>query len=66
MNPFKVALGHIVSCKNVSRLISERQERALGRFERWALAMHLAVCDACVGFEKQMEFLREAMRRYRS
>jgi hypothetical protein len=65
MNPIKLALGHLVSCKDVSHLVSERQERELGRFERWTLAMHLAVCDACAQFEKQMQFLREAMRRYR-
>jgi Putative zinc-finger len=66
MNPFKFALGHIVSCRDVSHLLSERQDRELGRFEQWTLAMHLAVCDACTSFEKQMQFLREALRRYRS
>jgi hypothetical protein len=66
MNPFKVAFGHLLSCKDVSRLISEREERELGRFEHWKLATHLAICDACLRFEKQMHFLREAMRRYRS
>jgi hypothetical protein len=66
MNPLRSAFGHLISCKDVSRLVSEREERTLGRFERWRLKMHLAVCDACMRFEKQMRFLREAMRRYRS
>jgi len=61
----KKALGHILSCKDVSHLVSQMQERRLGRFERWALRVHLAVCDACSRFEAQMRFLRAAMRRYR-
>jgi hypothetical protein len=61
----KKALGHILSCKDVSHLVSQRQERKLSRFEGWALRLHLAVCDACSRFEAQMRFLRDAMRRYR-
>jgi hypothetical protein len=61
----KKALGHILSCKDVSHLVSQMQERKLGRFESWALRLHLAVCDACMRFEAQMRFLRDAMRRYR-
>jgi hypothetical protein len=61
----KRALGHILSCKDVSHLVSQMQERKLGRFEGWALRLHLAVCDACTRFETQMRFLRDAMRRYR-
>ena len=61
----KKALGHILSCKDVSHLVSQMQERKLGRFEVWALRLHLAVCDACTRFEAQMRFLRDAMRRYR-
>jgi hypothetical protein len=65
MAMLKRALGHILSCKDVSHLVSEMQERPLGRFERWTLALHLAVCDGCTRFEAQMRFLRTAMRRYR-
>jgi len=61
----KKALGHILSCKDVSHLVSEMQERRLGRFEGWALRLHLMVCEACSRFEAQMRFLRDAMRRYR-
>lgn len=60
------ALGHIISCKDASRLVSRRQDQALGRFDRWALRLHLAVCDACARFERQMRLLREAMRKYRT
>jgi hypothetical protein len=61
----KKALGHILSCKDVSHLVSQMQERRLGPFERWTLRLHLAVCDACTRFDVQMRFLRDAMRRYR-
>ena len=61
----KRALGHILSCKDVSRLVSQMNERGLGPVERWTLRLHLAVCDACMRFEQQMRFMREAMRKYR-
>lgn len=61
----KKALGHILSCKDVTHLVSQMQERSLGRFEGWALRLHLAACEACARFEAQMRFLRDAMRRYR-
>ena len=61
----KKALGHMLSCKDVTHLVSQMQERNLGLFERWTLRLHLAVCDACLRFEAQMRFLRDAMRRYR-
>ena len=35
----KKALGHIVSCKDASRLVSRMQERSLGPFERWTLRL---------------------------
>ena len=61
----KKALGHIVSCKDASHLVSRMQERSLGPLERWTLRLHLAACDAFTRFEQQMRFPREAMRRYR-
>lgn len=61
----KKALGHLLSCKDVTHLVSQMQERQLGPFERWALRLHLAVCEACAHFEAQMRFLRDAMRKYR-
>ena len=62
---FKQIIGHLVSCKDASHLISEMQDRDLGTLERWRLKWHLAVCAACTAFAKQMRILREAMRRYR-
>ena len=65
MKSFNHLIGHLVSCKDVSHLLSEMQERELSVLERWKLKWHLAVCKACMAFEKQMRIMREAMRRYR-
>ena len=59
------ALGHLLSCKDVSRLLSRAQDWPLTWWQAWRLRMHLAVCDACTRVEAQMRFLRRAMRRLR-
>jgi len=66
MKSIKHLLGHWLSCKDASRVASQAQERSLSPFERWRLRMHLAVCDKCTRFERQLQFMREALRRYRS
>jgi putative zinc finger protein len=65
MKSFNHLIGHLVSCKDVSHLVSEMQDRELTTVERWKLKWHLAVCTMCMTFEKQMRLMREAMRRYR-
>lgn len=62
---FKRAIAHVVSCKEVSHLISQMQERRLGPIERWKLKMHLAWCVACARFDVQMRYLRRVMHKYR-
>ena len=59
------ALGHIISCKDASRLVSQREEGPLSAWQRLVLRLHLAVCAGCARFEKQIAFLRTAMQRYR-
>ena len=46
-------------------MLSQAQERALSPLERLKLQMHLRICDACTRFEKQLAFMREALRKYR-
>ena len=53
------------TCKEVSALLIAREDRALPRVERWALRLHLALCDACPRFERQLLTLRNAMGRWR-
>ena len=52
----------MLTCKDASRLISEGQERPLGRRERWSLRFHLWLCDNCRRFDRQMRFLRQALQ----
>jgi hypothetical protein len=61
----KRALGHIISCRDASRLVSRREEGPLSSWQRLVLRLHLSVCVACSRFEKQIAFLRAAMQRYR-
>ena len=46
-------------------LLSQAQERPLGRAERWSVQLHLFLCKGCNNFRAQLEFLRAAVRRYR-
>jgi hypothetical protein len=59
------ALGHIISCKDASRLMSKREDAALSAWQRLLLRLHLSVCAACRRFERQVRFLRAAMHEYR-
>jgi len=53
----------MLSCKEVSRLVSQGLDRRLGVLERLRLRLHLAICDGCTNFSKQMAFLRKALSR---
>ena len=53
------------TCKEISVLLSQAQERELGLAERWALRLHLLICDGCRNFRRQLEFIRTAVHRYR-
>ena len=52
----------MLSCKEVTRLVSQGLDRRLGWFERLRLRVHLAICEGCTNFKKQMDFLRRALR----
>jgi hypothetical protein len=54
----------MLSCKEVTHLLSEGQDRKLSLAERMHLEMHLAICKGCANYRKQMSFLRAACRRY--
>ena len=55
----------IPSCKEVSELLSQEQDRPLRWGERVRLRVHLLLCDGCRNFRDQIEFLRTAVRRCR-
>jgi predicted anti-sigma-YlaC factor YlaD len=50
----------MLSCKQVTRLVSQGLDRDLGFTERVRLRVHLAICDGCTNFSRQIAFLRKA------
>ena len=54
----------IPSCKEVSELLSQAQDRQLSLREKFALRVHLPLCEGCRNFNRQMDFLRAAIKRY--
>ena len=57
-------LGHIISCKDASHLVSLKEDAPLTFWQRITLRLHLSVCAACTRFERQIRFLRTAMQKY--
>jgi hypothetical protein len=53
----------LLSCKEVSQLVSQGLDRRLGWLERTRLRLHLAICDGCTNFARQLDFLRTAVAR---
>lgn len=54
----------MLRCKEATHLISEQQDRQLAAGERLQLRMHLAMCSGCRNFRAQMNFLRDACKRF--
>ena len=51
-------------CRHVHRLVIEGQDRELRWSERVTVRVHMMMCTACRHFENQMDFMREALRRF--
>lgn len=54
----------MLSCKEVSRLLSESLDRELPLRRRAVLQMHLLLCSLCSRFRRHMLFVREAARAF--
>lgn len=54
----------MLNCREVTRLVSESQERRLSVVERMSLNLHLMMCDGCKNFSLQVPFLPRAMKAY--
>jgi hypothetical protein len=52
----------ILSCKNMSRLVSQAQDRSLTKRERFDKWVHLSICKACRQFEAQLRLIRMTMK----
>ncbi|MDP2107698.1 MAG: zf-HC2 domain-containing protein [Rhodocyclaceae bacterium] len=53
----------MLSCKETTHLLSAAQDRPLDLGERFALKMHLLMCQGCTNYRMQMDFLRQACDR---
>lgn len=48
----------MLSCKEVSRLVSDSLDRDLPFMQRLAVRIHLMMCRTCSAFRRRMQFLR--------
>ena len=55
----------MMNCKQATQLMSQSQDRKLSLPERTKLRLHLLICSGCANYNKQMDFLRKAMGRFR-
>ena len=54
----------MLTCQDVSRLVSDSLDRRLTLRQRLQLRMHLLMCGLCSRFRRQMLFLKDAARQY--
>jgi len=54
------------TCKQAAALLVAREDHPLPAVERAALRIHLAICDACPRFERQLLTLRNSLRQWRN
>ena len=53
------------TCKQVAALLIAQEDRELSGLERVTLRLHLAACDACTVFQRQLLTMRKAFSRWR-
>lgn len=53
-----------LSCREATRLLSQREDRSLSLAESAALRIHLTICRGCRAVGEQIPFLRRALAKY--
>jgi hypothetical protein len=53
----------MLSCKDVTRLLSESMDHSLPLGKRVGVRFHLLICKFCARYERQLLQIRETMRR---
>jgi len=53
----------MLTCKEVTHLVSESQDRRLRLGERIGLRLHLMMCNGCRNFSTQLDLIRRACQR---
>ncbi|MFY9512831.1 MAG: zf-HC2 domain-containing protein [Rubrivivax sp.] len=54
-----------LSCREVTRLVLEGEDRHLRLSERLGVRVHMLVCKACPTVARQMQLMRGAMGRWK-
>ena len=54
-----------LTCREATRLVLAGEDRALRLHERLRLRVHMLICKACPNFQRQVDFMREAMGQWR-
>ena len=52
----------MLSCKQVTRLVSQGLDRDLSLGERTMLRFHFAICEGCRNVNRQLAILRNSIR----
>jgi len=53
----------MLSCKDVTRLLSESMDHSLPLGKRVGVRLHLLICRFCSRYERQLLLIREIIRR---
>ena len=53
------------SCREVTLLVLQGEDRALSMRERFSVRVHMLICKACPNFAKQVRLMRRAMGRWK-
>lgn len=61
LNAIRMLLS--LGCDEAAQLLSRRLDDELSTVERWALAVHLAICRPCKRFNRFLGHLRGVIRR---
>ncbi len=54
----------MLNCREITRLVSESQDRPLTLGEKLSLRTHVIMCSGCRNYEKNMTSLRLATRAF--
>jgi len=54
----------MLSCKDVTQLISESMDHSLPLGKRIGVRLHLLMCKFCLRYERQLLLIRETVRRF--
>jgi len=54
----------MLTCRQTTQLLSEKQDRKLGLKEKWQVQFHISYCQHCRRFGQQMKTLSLISKEY--